>query len=159
MPRTNSYLTAAAIVCGLAFCFAAQTLAQESWPQWRGPKLDSVVEGDVGVVSTLDKSTMLWRTELPGPAGSSPVVASDRVFLTSISGEDLVVICVSVATGETLWTSQVEGKNKNSRDSGNSASSSVSLVARKFCISFGHGWSPARRTIFLIVSKMPESAS
>ena len=139
MPRTNSYLTAAAIVCGLAFCFAAQTLAQESWPQWRGPRLDSVVEGDVGVVSTLDKSTMLWRTELPGPAGSSPVVASDRVFLTSISGEDLVVICVSVATGETLWTSQGEGKNKNSRDRGNSASSSPCTDGEHVWTMFGNG--------------------
>ncbi len=108
-------------LCGLLS--AESCFAQGDWSQWRGPKLDSVADGEV-VVNSLDDSTKLWRAELPGPAGSSPIVVGDKVFATSIDGAELFVLCFDVTDGKELWRKQVDGKNKNARDGGNSASSS-----------------------------------
>ena len=140
MMPTNFRLLVSLLIVGLAHLQAGSPVAsQESWPQWRGPSLNSVAQGQGGTVSSLDESTQLWRLPLPGPAGSSPVVASGKVFLTSVDDDDLVVICVDAATGQMLWEKQVEGKNRNSRDSGNSASSSPCTDGEYVWTMFGNG--------------------
>lgn len=47
-----------------------------------------------------------WTRELPGYGQSSPVIWGDRVYVTTIEGdqkERLHVICCSLASGEVLW--------------------------------------------------------
>jgi outer membrane protein assembly factor BamB len=75
-----------------------------------------------------DKSRQLWNFELPGPAGASPVVWADNIFLTSVDGsgadgDPLFLLCVST-DGKLKWKQQLDGENRNSRDGGNSASPS-----------------------------------
>jgi outer membrane protein assembly factor BamB len=69
--------------------FGAAAGAQDApWPQWRGP-------GGLGVSSDTGAPTewgpdrnVAWKTAIPGRGHSSPVVAANRVFLTtSIRGE------------------------------------------------------------------------
>ena len=126
---------AAFAVC--CFVFTNVGLGQQDWTQWRGPNLDSVAEGEI--VDTLDESTQLWRTDLPGSAGSSPVVAGDRLFLTSVDGDNLVVACFNVATGDEVWQKQVPGENKKTRDNGNSAASSPCTDGEHVWTMFGNG--------------------
>lgn len=96
----------------------------EPWPQWRGTRLDGVSsEKNLPTEWGKDKN-VLWRLTMPGPAGASPVVWGDRVFVTSVDGEDLVLLCVNTA-GKQLWRRLVGAGNKNVRgDEGNSASPS-----------------------------------
>ena len=123
----------------LAACSFSVADAQQDWTQWRGPDLNSVADVNENIVDKLDDSTMLWRTPLPGPAGSSPVVAADRVFVTSVDGDSLVVLCFDTASGKELWRKTVDGKDIKSRDSANAASSSPCTDGKHVWTMFGNG--------------------
>lgn len=94
---------------------ASLSTAQE-WPGFRGPNRDGVAAHGNPPLVWSDTDNLAWKTALPGGGSSSPVVAGDKVFVTSYSGygidpdepgnpEDLTrrLICLSRATGEILW--------------------------------------------------------
>ncbi len=110
----------------LAFSGAAWS-STDNWPQWRGENFDSRSD-ETGLPVEFGPSTNLqWRFELPGPGGASPVVWDDRVFVTSIGGNnEILLICVASEDGRELWRQELKGKNLPSRDGGNSASPSPS---------------------------------
>ncbi len=67
---------------------------------------------------------MAWKVKLPGPAGASPVVWGDQVYVTSVDGQKLLLQAWSTA-GKLKWQHQVGTGNKVVRgDEGNSASPS-----------------------------------
>jgi outer membrane protein assembly factor BamB len=68
---------------------------------------------------------VIWRLALPGPAGSTPVIWGDRIFLTSVDQDGkLLLICVDTA-GQEQWRQVVTSGNRDVRgDEGNSASNS-----------------------------------
>ena len=123
----------------LAGCSFSVAVAQQDWTQWRGPDLNSVADVNEEVVSKLDDSTQLWRAELPGPAGASPVVAAGRVFVTSVDDKSLVVLCFDVESGKELWRKTVDGKDIRSRDGANGASSSPCTDGKYVWTMFGNG--------------------
>jgi outer membrane protein assembly factor BamB len=98
----------------------------EDWPQWRGPRGDGISR-ETNVPTTWSKTqNVLWRVPLPGPAGATPVVWDDRIFLTSVEGAELVLMCVDTS-GKVLWKQVVGPGNKDVRgDEGNSAAPSPS---------------------------------
>src|SRR6516165_3343489 len=60
--------------------------SKDNWPGFRGPK-EAALSEDKGLpVKWSDKENLVWRTELPGPGGSSPIVWGDRVFVTCYTG-------------------------------------------------------------------------
>lgn len=109
----------------------------DDWPQWRGAKLDSN-SSEVGLPDSLDKSSQLWRTAMPGTAGSSPIVAGDNIFVTSVEGSNLVLLCVGT-DGKIRWKKQLEGMNQKSRDGANSASASPSTDGEHVWAMMGNG--------------------
>jgi outer membrane protein assembly factor BamB len=104
-----------------ASVLAAAHLAAENWPQWRGPAGDGT-SPDRGLPAHWSKTeNVAWRLAMPGPAASTPAVFGERIFVTSVEGDDLVLLCVSTA-GEVVWTRKLGTGNKDSRgDEGNSA--------------------------------------
>lgn len=114
------YLAGLVLVCGVP-----QAGMAENWPQWRGSNHDGVsVEGNVPVRWSRTEN-VLWRLPLPGPAGSTPVVWEDKIFLTT-SDQDgsLVLMCVGT-DGKAQWQQTLDRGNQNVRgDEGNSASNS-----------------------------------
>src|SRR5262249_37171298 len=59
------------------------------WPRFRGPDGFGVA-ADKGLPLTWsDDRNLTWKTALPGPGGSSPIVVGNRVFLTCYSGYGL----------------------------------------------------------------------
>lgn len=82
---------------------------------------------------------MLWRIPMPGPAGSSPIVWGDDAFVTSIDGDNLVLLCVSVSKGEVKWKKLLDGENKKGRDGSNSASPSPSTDGQHVWTMMGNG--------------------
>lgn len=80
----------------------AATASADDWPAWRGPNRDGV-SAEKGLPTTWapDKN-VVWKLELPGPAGSTPIVVKDRIFLTSPKADQLVLLCIGT-DGKTLW--------------------------------------------------------
>jgi hypothetical protein len=70
--------------------FVALAGAQEpdDWPQWRGPGGSGVSADRRAPAQWGPDSNIAWKTEIPGRGHSSPVVAGNRIYLTtSIRGE------------------------------------------------------------------------
>lgn len=72
-----------ALLFTIAALASAAPAQDASWPQWRGP-------GGLGVSSDTNaplqwspERNLAWKTEIPGRGHSSPVVAGNRVFLTT----------------------------------------------------------------------------
>jgi outer membrane protein assembly factor BamB len=66
---------------------AACTVAggTDDWPQWRGPRGNGV-STETGLPVRWGRDEIAWKARLAGLGVSSPVVAGDRVFVTSQSG-------------------------------------------------------------------------
>ncbi|QDU61351.1 outer membrane biogenesis protein BamB [Planctomycetes bacterium Pan216] len=79
----------------------------ESWPRFRGPNGTATSSSD-SMPSEIGPSNVLWKAKLGGLGHSSPVVAGNRVFLTSAEDEGRVrlIQCFDVTTGKLLWRAQ-----------------------------------------------------
>ena len=116
----------ATICLGLVVFGAQQNLQAENWPSWRGPTQNGI-SNEKGIPVKFageDNLNVAWKTPLPEPAGATPVVWGDRIFLTSPSAEDLLLLCFNTQ-GKELWRRKVGKGNAIARkDEGNSASPS-----------------------------------
>ena len=110
----------------LAALFGTFTVAAhaDNWPSWRGPTQNGI-STEKNVPVRWDKSeNVAWRTELPGPSGATPVVWGDKIFLTTVADNDLMLMCFST-DGKELWKHKMGEGNKKARgDEGNSSSPS-----------------------------------
>ncbi len=129
------------IVIIAALGLATHRAAAENWPQWRGPKNDGVsAEKNVPTEWGRDKN-IAWRLALPGPAGSTPAVWGDRIFLTSADKADLLLLCVGT-DGTELWRRKLATGNRDvglGTAEGNLASPSPSTDGKHVWIFFGTG--------------------
>src|SRR6187397_2217071 len=105
----------------LLLVVAAFTAQAADWPQFRGPTADGVTTDANLPLTWSEKENLVWRTELPGPGSSSPIISGDKVFLTSYSGYGLDVkepgditkltrhaICLSKRDGKILWQHEIK---------------------------------------------------
>lgn len=111
--KTHSVILAAAL--------ATSAIRGADWPAFRGPTGDGVVPADENPpVEWSESKNLVWRTELPGPGSSSPIVVGDRVFLSCYSGYGLDkknpgdisklrrhALCLDRETGEILWQAEI----------------------------------------------------
>lgn len=109
----NRSLQVGAVALALAG-MPAGALPADDWPQFRGPG-----GSGTGAASGLptawgpDKN-VVWKTELPGPGSSSPIVFGPSIYLTCYTGlesggSDLSkltrhLVCVNRADGKVRWT-------------------------------------------------------
>jgi outer membrane protein assembly factor BamB len=54
----------------------------EGWRQWRGPFNTGMARGDAPLTWD-DRTGIRWKIEIPGRGHSTPVIAGDRLFLTT----------------------------------------------------------------------------
>ena len=95
----------------------AGTASSADWTRFRGPNGSGIGTGDALPPQTRsDSENVKWKTALPGPGLSSPIVVGDRVVVTCWSGyavdpaspgspDDLKrnVVCLDRATGDIQW--------------------------------------------------------
>jgi outer membrane protein assembly factor BamB len=96
--------------------------AADDWPTWRGTHRDGV-SPEKGLPTTWSAdANVVWKSPLPGAAGSTPVLAKDRIFLTSPSadGTQLLLLCLGT-DGKPQWERPLA---KGLRDTKNLASAS-----------------------------------
>ena len=96
-------------------------VAGADWPQFRGPGGQGVSPGGQVPWQWSDTQSLQWKTALPGPGSSSPIVSGERVFVTCYSGygvdarepgrpEDLKrhLLCLQRTNGNVLWSRVVD---------------------------------------------------
>src|SRR2546423_9645394 len=107
--------------CALfSFCFSLTACLADDWPQWLGPKRDSIWR-EAGIVQTFPKDgpPVLWRVPIGG-GYSGPAVANGRVYVTDrkvasdasnpsnpfargiIPGSERV-LCLDEKSGKVVW--------------------------------------------------------
>jgi len=131
------------ITSALSFCSLLLLLPiaaeAENWPSWRGPQGNGISSEKNVPTQWGPQQNVLWRLPLPGPAGATPVVWEDRIFLTTVDDQDLVLMCVST-DGKLQWRKTVGRGNKKARgDEGNSASPSPITDGKHVWAYFGDG--------------------
>ena len=80
--------------------------AQNEWLQFRGPNGAGVVDGSALPAEFNTSKNVVWKTPVPF-ARSSPVVTSDRIFLTATETDKLVTLALDRKTGKLLWRRDV----------------------------------------------------
>ena len=95
--------------------FGALKMRAEDWPQWRGPTRDGYVPAGVAVPASLPSTPkVVWRIAL-GNGLSSPVVCGGKVFYLDNQKEKEVVHAANAATGEVLWSTELDDVHKDSQ--------------------------------------------
>ena len=89
------------------------SVAQDSWPQWRGPTRDGKVQNGQWLTSLDEKHlTTLWRVRL-GPSYSGPILSENMVFVTETQNKKYEVVrAFNQQNGQELWKTSWEGKMK-----------------------------------------------
>jgi outer membrane protein assembly factor BamB len=105
------YLAACAV---LLLCAAA--LPAEDWPAWRGRKGDGHSSDKAPPLKWGRNENVRWKTPLPGPGNSSPIVCKDRVFVTQAleKGRRRALLCFARGDGKLLWQREVLYTGKES---------------------------------------------
>ena len=140
MPSNFSARLFALLSLAVGAVVAAGSIAgAENWPQWRGPHNNGIsLETNLPTEWSQEKN-ILWRTELPGPAGATPVVWGNHIFLTSAKDKDLVLLCVNT-NGKKLWERKIATGDQTVRgDEGNMASPSPSTDGKHVWAFMGTG--------------------
>ena len=125
-----------------------KTTTATDWSQFRGPG-GLGISPETGLPVTWSQTENLaWKTELPGPGASSPIVVGQRVFLTCYTGYgvpgqsrgDLAqlqrqVLGLNRSDGKILWTKTIDAKQPESptvRDHGYAASTPAADAERLY---------------------------
>jgi outer membrane protein assembly factor BamB len=100
-----------------------------TWPQFRGPGARGIAEGSALPDRWSTTENVAWKVPVPGTGWSSPIVAGDRIFVTSVISASTtekptkglyfggerpastaehrwMVTALDLASGRTLWTQE-----------------------------------------------------
>ncbi len=99
--RSTHFLCAAFLLSGFLFLPAPPLAGQ--WPQWRGPHADGSVAGPNRSNPLPDQLSSVWTRKIGG-GYSGPVVSGDHVWVHSRQGNEEVVRCFRLSTGEVVWS-------------------------------------------------------
>lgn len=104
-----------AYLAALLCCFTTNTTAAE-WSQFRGPGATGRSPESKLPVTWDDNSGMAWKTQMPGPGASSPIVMGGRIYVTCFTGYGTGengagemtrlkrhLLCINSSDGKILW--------------------------------------------------------
>ena len=105
----------------LGFVISVSPVHSADWLRFRGPNGSGISEEATPTPTRWSATENLkWKTALPGPGSSCPIVVGNRVFVTSWSGYGVSredsgeqealrrhLTCLDCKTGKTLWTKAI----------------------------------------------------
>ena len=118
-----------------------------NFPFFRGHDSHGIAGGS-GFPTEWDGATgknIAWKTEVPKPGKSSPVIWGDKLFITGAKDKICEVYCLDKKTGSLLWTgsaSGIAGEPTDLPKMDSEAGLSVSTVAtngKEVCAIFANG--------------------
>jgi outer membrane protein assembly factor BamB len=83
------------------FLFLQLSASAADWPQFRGPGGRSIGEGSPPI-GFGPKTNVIWSRAVAA-GSSSPIIWSEKLFLTGFESGELKTFCFSIGTGEKLW--------------------------------------------------------
>ncbi|MCA9028288.1 MAG: PQQ-binding-like beta-propeller repeat protein [Planctomycetaceae bacterium] len=98
-----------ALLFGLLIsCLAASNASADNWPGFKGASGRGVSNETNLPTKWSETENLAWKLDLPGRGASSPVVTSDRVYVTTQTEDDgLWVISVDRKNGQIVWEKNV----------------------------------------------------
>lgn len=110
------------IISGLIVCLVLVTSSQASdWMRFRGPNGSGISPDGPVPVQWSETENLQWKSQLPGPGSSSPIVVGEKVFLTCWTGYGvdrsqpgkldelrLHLLCIDRQNGEIAWIREIE---------------------------------------------------
>jgi len=142
------------VLMGLALPLhnTVQAAPAEEWRQFRGPDGQGISHSKGLPTSWSADQNAAWKTALPGPGGSSPIVYGDQIYVTCYTGYGVPespggdvnalqrhVLCFQRTDGKLLWKKDVPGiqpEELKVRDHGY-ASSTPLADAERLYVFFG----------------------
>jgi outer membrane protein assembly factor BamB len=125
-----------------AVCLASlsSVLMAEDWMQWRGPSFNGSTSEKGLPVKFGPEDGVLWSAPMAGASASTPIVAGNRVFISSADTEaqSLHATCLDRLTGKVLWQHKVADGSKRD-DRSNYASPSPVTDGKTVVFFFGNG--------------------
>jgi outer membrane protein assembly factor BamB len=133
---THRTFVAAVLFC----CVLVGLVRADNWPQWRGPGGDGISKETRLPTRWSQTENVIWTLPLPGPAGSTPIVWGERIFLTTADADnDLWLMCLSTG-GKELWKRKLGHSPLRARkDEGNGASATPSTDGKHVWAFVGTG--------------------
>jgi outer membrane protein assembly factor BamB len=119
----------------------------DDWPEFRGPTGQGLLLKGKVPTKWSKQENLVWKLDIPGKGWSSPIVVSDRVYLTTAvpldnGDQSLRTVCVDAVKGEILWDKEIflqNSKNAPKIHGKNSHASPTPLVRDgKLFVHFGH---------------------
>jgi len=127
--------------------FAAREERLRNWPAFRGPDGDGVarVANAPTAWDGVKGEGIVWKTAVPLPGFSSPIVWSNRVFVTGADATNREVFCFAADTGQLAWRRRADNvpgspakAPETTEDTGLAAPTAATDGRRVFAI-FGTG--------------------
>lgn len=122
--------------------------AGADWPQFRGPTGNGISTATGVPVQWSVTDHVEWKTSIPGGGWSSPVVAGDKIYLTSAVPEEsagatsLRALCVDAIGGQVVWNVEVfrpDAAATRQAHAKNSLASPTPIVMHdRLFVHFGH---------------------
>jgi outer membrane protein assembly factor BamB len=137
----------------LAFVISTDRLSADGWTEFRGPGGSGAVKNEALPTQWSESSNVRWFSKLPGLGWSSPVVAKDRVYLTTsvaskeadpkeLTGpQQLMLICLDSRDGHEIFSRQVMEQNENApkvHNKNSHASPTPVIEGDRIYLHFGH---------------------
>ncbi len=90
--------------------FPSDEELQANWPRFRGWDGRGIVQDRLPSDWQIETGEgILWKTEVPLPGNSSPILWEDRIFLTGADQQTREVFCFDASTGQLVWRKEVPG--------------------------------------------------
>lgn len=96
-------------LCVVLFVIGSQSLMAEDWTEFRGPDGQGVSSAAQLPVKWSETDNVAWKVKIDGVGWSSPVIADERIYLTTAVGkaaksdQSLRIICLNSKDGSTVW--------------------------------------------------------